>query len=37
MFIKMNYLNYLKTEHIIDMMLALHSDHQECYECVRID
>ncbi len=25
---KMNYLNYLKTEHIIDMMLALHSDHQ---------
>ncbi len=26
---KMNYLNYLKTEHIIDMMLTLHSDHQE--------
>ena len=26
--IKTNYLNYLKTEHIIDMMLALHSDHQ---------
>ncbi len=25
----MNYLNYLKTEHIIDIMLALHSDHQE--------
>ncbi len=25
----MNYLNYLKTKHIIDMMLALHSDHQE--------
>ncbi len=25
----MNYLNYLETEHIIDMMLALHSDHQE--------
>ncbi len=25
----MNYLNYLKTEHIINMMLALHSDHQE--------
>ena len=24
----MNYLNYLKTKHIIDMMLALHSDHQ---------
>ncbi len=26
---KMNYLNYLETEHIIDMMLTLHSDHQE--------
>ncbi len=26
---KMNYLNYLKTEHIIDMMLMLYSDHQE--------
>ncbi len=26
---KTNYLNYLETEHIIDMMLALHSDHQE--------
>ncbi len=26
---KMNYLNYSKTEHIINMMLALHSDHQE--------
>jgi len=26
---KTNYLNYLKTEHIINMMLALHSDHQE--------
>ncbi len=26
---KMNYLNYLKTEHIIDMMFTLHSDHQE--------
>jgi len=26
---KMNYLNYLKTEHIIDMMLALHSDCQK--------
>ncbi len=25
----MNYLNYLKTEHIIDMMFMLHSDHQE--------
>ncbi len=25
----MNYLNYLKTEHIINMMLALYSDHQE--------
>jgi len=25
----MNYLNYLKTEHIIDMMLMLHLDHQE--------
>jgi len=25
----MNYLNYLKTEHIINMMLALHSDYQE--------
>ncbi len=25
----MNYLNYLETEHIINMMLALHSDHQE--------
>ncbi len=25
----MNYLNYLETEHIIDMMLTLHSDHQE--------
>ena len=25
---KTNYLNYLETEHIIDMMLALHSDHQ---------
>jgi len=25
---KMNYLNYLKTKHIIDMMLTLHSDHQ---------
>ncbi len=25
----MNYLNYLKTKHIIDMMLALYSDHQE--------
>jgi len=25
----MNYLNYLKTEHIINMMLALHSDHQK--------
>ncbi len=23
-----NYLNYLKTKHIIDMMLALHLDHQ---------
>ncbi len=26
---KMNYLNYLETEHIIDMMLTLHSDCQE--------
>ncbi len=26
---KTNYLNYLKTEHIINMMLALHSDYQE--------
>ncbi len=26
---KTNYLNYLETEHIIDIMLALHSDHQE--------
>ncbi len=26
---KMNYLNYLKTEHIIDMMFTLHSDHQK--------
>ncbi len=26
---KTNYLNYLKTEHIINMMLALHSDCQE--------
>ncbi len=26
---KMNYLNYLKTEHIINIMLTLHSDHQE--------
>ncbi len=26
---KTNYLNYLETEHIIDMMLALHSDRQE--------
>jgi len=26
---KTNYLNYLETEHIIDMMLALYSDHQE--------
>ncbi len=26
---KINYLNYLETEHIIDMMLALHSDHQK--------
>jgi len=26
---KTNYLNYLKIEHIINMMLALHSDHQE--------
>ncbi len=25
---KMNYLNYLKTKHIINMMRALHSDHQ---------
>ncbi len=25
----MNYLNYLKTEHIIDMMLTLHFNHQE--------
>ncbi len=25
----MNYLNYLKTKHIINMMLALHSDHQK--------
>jgi len=25
---KMNYLNYLETEHIIDMMLVLHSDCQ---------
>ena len=25
----MNYLNYLKTEHIIDMMLTLYSDYQE--------
>jgi len=25
---KTNYLNYLETEHIIDMMLALHSDYQ---------
>jgi len=25
---KMNYLNYLKTEHIINMMLTLYSDHQ---------
>ncbi len=25
----MNYLNYLETEHNIDMMLALHSDHQK--------
>ena len=25
----MNYLNYLKTEHIINMMLTLHSDYQE--------
>ena len=24
----MNYLNYLKIEHIINMMLTLHSDHQ---------
>ncbi len=24
----MNYLNYLETKHIINMMLALHSDHQ---------
>ena len=26
---KVNYLNYLKTEHIINMMLTLHSDHQK--------
>ncbi len=26
---KTNYLNYLETKHIINMMLALHSDHQE--------
>ena len=26
---KINYLNYLKTKHIINMMLTLHSDHQE--------
>jgi len=25
----MNYLNYLKTEHIIDMMLTLYSDYQK--------
>ena len=25
----MNYLNYLETEHIIDIMLALYSDHQK--------
>jgi len=25
---KMNYLNYLETEHIIDMMLVLYSDCQ---------
>jgi len=24
---KTNYLNYLKTKHIINMMLALYSDH----------
>jgi len=24
----MNYLNYLKTEYIIDMILTLHSDYQ---------
>ncbi len=26
---KMNYLNYLETKHIINMMLMLHSDHQK--------
>ena len=26
---KTNYLNYLETEHIIDMMLMLHSDCQK--------
>ncbi len=26
---KTNYLNYLETEHIIDMMLMLHLNHQE--------
>ena len=26
---KMNYLNYLETEHIINIMLALYSDYQE--------
>ena len=25
----MNYLNYLETKHIINMMLMLHSDHQK--------
>ncbi len=25
----MNYLNYLKTKHIIEMMLTLYSDHQK--------
>ncbi len=28
-FTKMNYLNYLETKHIIDMMLTLYSDHQK--------
>jgi len=27
--LKTNYLNYLKTKHIIDMMLALYSDCQK--------
>jgi len=25
---KMNYLNYIETKHIINMMLTLHSDYQ---------